>query len=166
MNIFYTNQDPVVAANEHCLIHQNKMIVEYAQLLSTAHNVLDGELAIRGVYKKTHVNHPSAVWCRSSDWAYEWVLDCALELCKLYTTRTSKIHKTESVLNILKTLPSNIQNKDWQDPPVAAPDKFKALAVFDGVCKAYQEYLKDKFVEWCQRDKPLKVEFVQVPEWY
>ena len=70
--------------------HVVKMILESAQLLSTAHRVLDGKL-VDGIrvnldtgktrkvkayvlldardavlYSATHVNHPSAVWCRQS----------------------------------------------------------------------------------------------------
>ena len=40
MNVFYTNDCPNLAALDHCRIHRNKMIVEYAQLLSTAHHEL------------------------------------------------------------------------------------------------------------------------------
>jgi len=43
MNIFYLNKDPKVCAEQHCDKHVVKMIVEYAQLLSTAHRVIDGE---------------------------------------------------------------------------------------------------------------------------
>jgi hypothetical protein len=42
MNIFVLNPDPFVAAEMHCDKHVVKMIVEYAQLLSTAHRLHDG----------------------------------------------------------------------------------------------------------------------------
>ena len=44
MNIFYLHKDPRQCAQMHCDKHVVKMIVEYAQLMSTAHRVLDGEL--------------------------------------------------------------------------------------------------------------------------
>jgi hypothetical protein len=40
MNIFYLSDDPVQCAKWHCDQHVTKMILEYAQLLSTAHRVL------------------------------------------------------------------------------------------------------------------------------
>ena len=40
MNIFYLNEDPRIAGEEHCDKHV-KMTIEYCQLLSTAHRVLD-----------------------------------------------------------------------------------------------------------------------------
>ena len=42
MNIFHLDNDPVKAAQMMCDKHVVKMIVEYAQLMSTAHRVLDG----------------------------------------------------------------------------------------------------------------------------
>jgi hypothetical protein len=46
INIFYTNEDPAIAAQEHCDKHVVKMILEYAQMLSTAHRILDGTLTL------------------------------------------------------------------------------------------------------------------------
>ena len=43
MNIFYLDHDPTKCAMYHVDKHVVKMIVEYAQLLSTAHRVLDGK---------------------------------------------------------------------------------------------------------------------------
>ena len=43
MNIFELDENPLVCASMHCDKHVVKMPIEYAQLLSTAHRVLDGE---------------------------------------------------------------------------------------------------------------------------
>ena len=43
MNIFVLDKDPHIAAQMHCDKHVPKMIVESAQMLSTAHRLLDGE---------------------------------------------------------------------------------------------------------------------------
>lgn len=166
MNVFFTNECPIQAANEHNYVHARKMIVEYSQLLSSAHHELDGDNAIDGIYKKTHVNHPSAVWVRKSYDHYVWVLECAKQLCALYTERNGKIHKTEAILDLLAVTPVNIPEHGFVKPPVSAPDEFKAIAVFGDVCKAYQQYLCAKFAEWQSRAKPMKVEFDNVPHWY
>lgn len=165
MNVFYTDQDPIIAASHHNYVHQVKMIVEYAQLLSAAHHVIDGDDAIDGIYKLSHKNHPSAVWVRKSSHHYNWVLDCALELCWLYSMRTGKVHKTYNTLVTLKQLPKWIADTPFTEPPVAAPDEFKAIAVFEGACVAYQRYLVAKFDEWRTRIKPIKVEFDETPYW-
>ena len=43
MNIFFLDRRPDTAAEMHCDKHVVKMIIEYAQLMSTAHRVIDGE---------------------------------------------------------------------------------------------------------------------------
>lgn len=164
MNIFYTNRCPKQAASEHCLTHRNKMIVEYAQLLSTAHHVLDGGLI--GAYKQSHTHHPSAVWVRKSVTHYNWVLQCALELCRLYKRSRGINHQTYQVLQLLKTTPTNISDDSFSPPPVAAPVEFKQVGVSGGVCLAYQCYLNYKFHEWENRSKPLNVVFDNTPSWY
>ena len=85
MNIFYLSDNPESAARQHCDKHIVKMVIEYAQLLSTAHRMLDGKEYIDVtannrkikrwrmedgreaiLYKASHINHPSAVWVRKS----------------------------------------------------------------------------------------------------
>jgi hypothetical protein len=50
MNIFYLHRDVWQCAKMHCDVHVNKMILESAQLLSTAHH----ELGSTAPYKTTH----------------------------------------------------------------------------------------------------------------
>ena len=47
MNIFYLDKDPEISAKMHCDKHVVKMIIEYAQMLSTAHRMLDGKLVMK-----------------------------------------------------------------------------------------------------------------------
>ena len=42
MNIFYLHEDPKVCDEQHLDKHVVKMLIEYAQLMSTAHRMLDG----------------------------------------------------------------------------------------------------------------------------
>ena len=42
MNIFYLDKNPITAAKMSCDKHVCKMIIESAQMLSTAHRMLDG----------------------------------------------------------------------------------------------------------------------------
>ena len=61
MNIFFLDKDPIIAAQYHCDKHCVKMILESAQLLSTAHRVLDEDDAHPDLYKVAHKNHPSTI---------------------------------------------------------------------------------------------------------
>ena len=67
MNIFYVDENPELAARYHGDKHVVKMVLETAQLLSTAHHVLDGDenqfcqkASDRGLYRPSHANHPSS----------------------------------------------------------------------------------------------------------
>lgn len=163
MNIFVTNRCPIKAAQEHCFRHNVKMIVELAQMLSTAHFELDGVVV---GYKPTHKNHPCSVWIRETSGNYEWAYMHFGALCEEYTYRTKKFHKSIELLLDLDALPKNIKRGGLTEFAMAIPDKHKRLGVFD-VTKAYQSYLNEKFAEWLSRDKPLSVEWRnrEKPEW-
>jgi hypothetical protein len=47
MNIFVLDKNPIKAAQQHCDKHVVKMILESAQMLSTAHRILDGKPEMR-----------------------------------------------------------------------------------------------------------------------
>ena len=160
--------------DKHCV----KMILEYAQLLSTAHRVLDGTLSI-GVsktgrkqtryvlpdsresvlYKSTHINHPSAIWVRQSPENYLWLANMLIALCEEYTHRYGKIHKCErdGLVNRLQTTPINISIGKFTEPTPAMPDDVK---IYDDSIASYRNYyIKNKthLAKWKNRC---------VPEWY
>lgn len=175
MNIFHLDRDPVVAARMMCDKHVVKMIVEYAQLMSTAHRVLDGAPYIaktkngrnikrwmlpgpaeeRLKYKASHVNHPSAIWVRQSAKNYRWIYKHFQELCKEYTHRYGKKHKTDEKLNfMLWFAPKNIdQVTGLTEFAQAMPDYCKREDPVD----AYRNYYlneKRSFAKWTNREKP------------
>ena len=51
MNIFCLDEDPIKAVQMMCDKHIVKMILESAQLMSTAHRELDGDNANENLYK-------------------------------------------------------------------------------------------------------------------
>ena len=110
MNIFYLDRDPVIAAQMMCDKHVVKMILESAQMLSTAHRVLDGDEYAdrRGLYKLAHKNHPSTIWVRSSLENYTWLYDHMVALMEEYTYRYGKHHATERLLAPLFKSPKNM----------------------------------------------------------
>lgn len=153
-----------MAALDHCHVHQNKMIVEYCQLLSTAHHVLDGDHAIDGLYKISHKNHPCAVWVRQSNSHYHWLASLLSCLVVNNYQRRKVWHKSRELARTLRhVLPKNILRNGWIDPPMCMPDEFKG---YDGVAASYQRYLNSKYTEWLSRKKPIKVEFDIVPPWF
>lgn len=162
MNIFATNECPVISAQDHCDVHLRKMIVEIAQLLSTAHVVLDSNQV---AYKATHINHPCAIWVREYSGNYEWAFNHLVALCNEYQFRTGKVHATDKVIVSLCNPPKNITS-GFSPFAMAMPDEFKTMGVFDQTI-AYRAYLNQKFKEWGCRAKPIKVEWTgrNKPEW-
>jgi hypothetical protein len=94
LNIFLLDTDVTKCAQYHCDKHVVKMPIEYAQLLSTTllHHGLEAP------YKKTHENHPCAVWARKHNGNYTYLYDLAIALGKEYTYRYGKLHKSTEVL--------------------------------------------------------------------
>jgi hypothetical protein len=187
MNIFYLDKNPQRCAQMHVDKHCVKMILEYAQLLSTAHRYLDGVLTIglsqsgrkrqqyilndereQMLYSATHINHPSAVWCRQSSANYMWLAELLEECCKEYTYRYGKIHKVESsgLMQILKNVfPINIADKPFTEPTPAMPDECK---VTGDSLKSYHNYYKmNKSHLWSWKGKINKREVPPfMKEWY
>lgn len=128
MNIFALDNEPLIAARQHCDKHVVKMILESAQMLSTAHRMLDGKEIITTkngrksrqwiltdpvrdgiIYQAVHMNHPCTVWTRETEWNYRWHYDLFRSLCSEYTHRYGKIHTTETKLkDVLRMVPHNI----------------------------------------------------------
>ena len=109
MNIFYLHNDPEECAKLHNDKHVVKMILEYAQLMSTAHRVLDGKeyygTTANGrkikrwllpderesiMWKASHINHPSGIWVRNNRSNYNWLFSMWDALLKEYTHRYGK----------------------------------------------------------------------------
>ena len=78
MNIFNLDENFIISAEFHNDKHCCKMIVELAQLLCCAHHSINNTFP--NIYKKTHFNHPCAVWVREcvENYNYTYNLFCAL----------------------------------------------------------------------------------------
>lgn len=99
MNIFILDECPIWAAIYQCDKHVCKMIVESAQMLSTAHRVLRNIGNQTSVfYKSTHANHPCNVWTRSCKSNYDWHYRHFVALCDEFSVRYGKQHRTDALL--------------------------------------------------------------------
>ena len=180
MNIFYLHNDPKICAQMHVDKHCIKMILEYAQLLSTAHRFLDGTVSIglgktgrkqtryvlpdgreSKLYVATHINHPSAIWCRQSYANYVWLSKLLTELCREYTYRYGKVHKVElsGLEEELMYPPMNIApvTVSFTEPTPAMPDEVKIPG--DSIASYRNYYINNKshLANWKKRS---------IPQWY
>lgn len=156
MNIFYTNPDPIECARDHCDKHVVKMIIEYAQLLSTAHHVIDEHEARQDIYRVTHKNHPSAVWVRQSVEHYGFVSDLLAALGEEYTYRYGKVHKTMREVAPKLTLPPKRMplNGGWTPPPQCMPDEYKCTDAVEAY-RSFYRGSKAAFAKWTKRIPPI-----------
>ena len=179
MNIFYLDKDPKTCAEMHCDKHVVKMIIEYAQLMSTAHRVLDGdpyegktangrriarwrhpiEKMENTLYKASHIKHPSNLWVRASQNHYNWLYEMWTHLCDEYTHRYGKIHETDRKLrDMLSSAPMQIDVEPYVDPYLAMPDDVKQTNVVEAYKNYYINYKKD-FAKWTKRPVPQFMKF-------
>ena len=152
MNLFYLDRDPVEAARLQCDRHVVKMILETAQMLSTAHIELDGDQV---AYKSTHKNHPSTVWVRSSAKAYAWAFTHMVSLGGEYLKRYGKVHKTiREHADTLGVLPEALKHcrEPFSVPPQCMYDECKR----DDTVLAYLTYYNAKADEWAAKGSPMK----------
>lgn len=176
MNIFYLSNDPKVCAEYHCDKHVVKMIIEYAQLLSTAHRVLDGTpditLSDSGrkrqtfvisddrdslLYRATHINHPSTIWVRQSSHNYKWLYQMWIHLLKEYNLRYGKIHACSKLIDPLATIPNSISDTEFTDPTPAMPDHIKIPGKSLESYRAFYKLEKARFAKW---------KLGNIPEWF
>ena len=174
MNIFYVDHDPMDAAQALVDKHVVKMILESAQLLSTAHRVLDG-VEIEGksqtgrktkrwilpdaresiIYTATHINHPSAVWCRTSIENYDWLVNHMFALMREYTHRYGKTHKCYGEISyMLQSPPKNLKDWDWTPMPSCMAEEY---IISDNPLTNYRNYYrigKSNLHKWTNRQPP------------
>jgi Pyrimidine dimer DNA glycosylase len=140
MNIFFLDPNPRIAAEYHCDKHVVKMILESAQLLYCAHWVLNPTDLPENAYKKAHMNHPCSIWVRESIENYIWLCELAIELCKEYTFRYQKIHKTQQHIEWLKSNPPlNIPDGLMTQIRLAMPNEYK----YKNPIKSYREFYRE-----------------------
>jgi hypothetical protein len=160
MNIFFLDFCAKLAAEYHCDKHVVKMILETAQLLYTAHWILDGGTNLPAdAYKKTHANHPCAIWARESIANYQWLADLGWFLCKEYQYRYGehKQHKCERHIVWLRShAPLGAPQKGITQLPQAMPDDYKRRHPVE----AYRTYYRENkmkvrnIVKYSRRDPP------------
>ena len=183
MNLFLIDLILEQSVASLCDKHVVKMIVESAQMLSTAHRMLDGEETKRPsksgkrmvkywvhpndhmentLYKAVHMGHPCTVWTMQSVANYIWHYHHFKALCIEYRFRYGKTHSTETLLtDVLRDAPRNI-NYDEKLTPFALAMTHEPQCIHEGEpVRSYQEYYQtkqDRFkMVWTRR---------QIPEWF
>ena len=149
------------------------MIVESAQMLSTAHRMLDGEIKRAPsksgktmskhwtlpdnresvLYKAVHMAHPCTVWSMINTGNYWWHYVHFTALCDEYTYRYGKRHKSQEVIEWCLINKPNIPDIGFTEPAKAMPDEYKVKSVVESY-RNYYMGAKSGFAVWKNREKP------------
>jgi len=165
MNIFYLDSNPKTCAEMHHDKHCSKMLVEYAQLMSTAHRVLDGvqytDRTLSGrriqrwhhnndddLYKASHINHPSNLWLRLSKNNYKFLYEMWCHLHDEFLKRYGKPHMSYTKLHkVLANPPKNCGDMPFTQPAQTMPEDVKHQDSIIAYRNYYIKYKKD-FATW------------------
>ncbi len=153
MNIFATAEDPRVCAQNLDDKRVVKMVLETAQILSTAVWLHRQE---KVAYRPTHQHHPCVRWAAASRENYRWTFKLFRCLAAEYTYRFGKTHKSWSEHHMTLLMCVNDIPEGEQTPfERCGPD-----AEADNTCMAYRDYLVDKWAadkrapRWTRRGAP------------
>ena len=149
------------------------MILESAQMLSTAHHVLAPEtigseggfvggrwkmvplLRNRRIYAKTHENHPCNNWVRESATNYAWLHAHLGALIREFEFRNGKSHGTFSVFRALSVAPAGM-------PEGLTP--FPNCSLFKDI-EVHHAYQKTMIEKWLNDTITVKFTGRGAPEW-
>jgi hypothetical protein len=183
VNIFALSECPEQSALWLDDIRKNKMILESAQMLSTAIRLISGthfkvrsnsgktmvshwvlpeddwELAI---YKTNHINHPCAIWARQSRANFRWLLD---HMRHLYIQKIGP-HKSAELIKWFEKYADTgkFPSEDLTPFENCARNEERGVDYSD-VCdvhEAYRLYMNDR---WKERNITLTWRWGEEPEW-
>jgi hypothetical protein len=148
MNIFVLSENPEIAASYHCDQHLHKMILESAQMLSTA-AIERGFLDIFPyLYKNTHQKHPCTLWATESYHNMHWLCTLAEELNNL---RKNGSHGSMEVVKAVKDYLEDefphchyrhVEQFVFAGPPTIA------ISSKLSITEKYQKYYRQKHQQW------------------
>ncbi|WP_341794884.1 pyrimidine dimer DNA glycosylase/endonuclease V [Rickettsia endosymbiont of Rhinocyllus conicus] len=161
MNIFVTDISPIVSAQALDDKRVVKMILESAQLLSSA-IFINSQSIYNDIYKPTHLKHPCTIWTSVNIANWNWLFKHLEALCLEYKFRFNKLHKTEILLSTLPKYNYYLPNGTITTFINYTRSKILNLdfTSVSNVCIAYQKYLSAKWYHdkikprWSKRNMP------------
>ena len=145
--------------------HISKIILECAQMLCTAKQMIDPDgVDVSKIYKISHKNHPVSKWVRTSYENYMWTISLVEAMHEEWKFRydhpNDKMHKSYIVAMYLKEnapKPESFPKRGITPFAQAMPDEFKREDAVEAYRLYYQSEQKQKLASWKKRSKP---------EWY
>ena len=156
---------PSLSARMHCDQHLHKMILESAQMLSTAMHHLG--IQSDWLYKPSYPKHPCTIWVSSSPSNALWLCELALELETIRQELDHPFHSSTDVIKFCSdTLQELFPGTGWiyaSDFPFAGP-AFLALNKSMPVWEKYQAFYLRKAKDWLDKGRPMSYKDRPLPE--
>lgn len=155
MNIFYVDDNPILAAQALVDQHVNKMVSETAQILSNCYSLermamADCPRTQKGTPRKhSYPHHPCCKWVQYSMENWEWLFThgLGLEMERLY--RGMEPHFSADFIKWSVDNPPNLPNVPMT-PPAQAFGKGNEHLRGDDPVVAYRRYYNE--VKWSQEN--------------
>ena len=161
MNIFAFSPDTRLSALWLDDVRKNKMILETAQLLSTAIRFNDPFTELP-VYKSAYMGHPCTKWTRESRANFHWLTNYMEELCK----QKSGNHKSSSLIPYFRQYAKegSFKSEDMTPHVNCARNKERGVdfSHVTDVHDAYRQYINAR---WTEKTIRLTWNWGVCPEW-
>ena len=161
MNIFALSECPEQSALWLDDIRKNKMILESAQMLSTAIRWLDPDTTLP-VYKLAYINHPCSKWARATRGNFMWLIK---HMSALFNQKVGS-HASSRLIPAFQHYAEYGQfpNEDLTDFANCARNQERGVdySHVDDVHNAYRMYMNDR---WKERNITLTWRWGEEPEW-
>jgi hypothetical protein len=153
MNLFFLDDNPLLAARMHSDKHVGKMLVETAQMLSTGLRLAGHDIGYRVAYR----NHPMTIWVRSGAENFAWAYALARGLAEEFEYRFGRRHKTADQLGAMLT------GADWRASfgtaplmpvPLCMPAEYKIASDPVACYRALYRGEKAYFAKYTRRPAP------------
>lgn len=150
MNIFVLDPNPIIAASYHCDQHLHKMILESAQIVSTAIRLSNLDIPRHALYKPTHPNHPCTKWVAKSVNNLQWICELAIALDDIRQSLSNC--GSHASLDVIKTVADIISVYPGIDSNLHTPFIFAGPAIISirpgSTIEHYKQYYRKKHNNW------------------
>ena len=175
MNIFAlaSSYDPTDCAELHCDQHLHKMILESAQMVSTAmHHRWSTHFAIiQHMYKPSYHKHPCTIWAGANNHNTLWLceLGIALNQIRLDTSNCSD-HSSVDVLrharDFLEDVVPLASFTNHSPHPFCGPATIGIRqTTYPETWQKYREFYRRKAINWKAAGRLMTYTNRPVPEW-
>ena len=163
MNIFFLDQNPHIAGSYHCDQHLHKMILESAQMLSSACHTHGYSDLFPYIYKPAYQGHPCTKWVAKSPDNMLWVCELARAL---EFERQSSEHSSTPIIKLIKDFIQETYpiatHLTAKDPAFAGPAVI-SLNNSLSITQKYQAYYRIKQKGWIDKGRGMTYKDRPVP---